>query len=432
MRKSLGMTQKAYRNLLALLMGLMSMQLYMTLMLLYVPFQNCFGLTNTQIASLLSVYSITTVPFSIIGGRISDAVSPKLCVYGPCFITGLLGILMCFDPSYPMLLAVFALLPIGSIAWPSIIKCMKYLSPSNDKLGKVFGMANVFGGIVSSVEFLSFVLIFGEAIGDPNNFRIIIWVNNIMSLASGFIVLFLFDYKWVIENSSNYTVSEPMSFAKSFTEAVKVPEVWAVGALSIVYYGITCIVNYTSPYLINGFGFPVAYTTMFAIVTRYILRGPAGSVGGRYRDGKGAMYKALKPWSVMSSAIFLAMAFLPMKPSMIVPACLLGSGLIFIYTMASTGASMTLTEYNPPANLHATMTAIVTIVGNLGTVIVSNICGRILDAQPVAGYRYCFLIGIVIEMIFLFSDKMLAFCAGLPHTMAKNREDHAFDSFVKE
>ena len=432
MKNSLGLSPKAYRMLLAVLTGMMSMQLYTTLMLLYVPFQNCFGLSNTQIASLLSVYSATTVPFSIVSGRVSDAVSPKLCIYLPCFVVGVLGVFMCFDPSYPVLLAIFALLPIGSCAWASIIKCMKYLSPSNGKLGKIFGMANTFSGVISSVEFLAFVFIFGEAIGEPANFKIILWVNNIMSLAAGFIVYFGFDYGWVIENSNNYTVSEPLSFLRSFTEAAKVPEVWAVGFLSIVYYGVTCIVNYTSPYLINGFGFPVAYTTLFAIVTRYILRSFAGSAGGRFRDKKGAMYKALKPWSIMSSAALLGMAFLPMRSSMIIPACLLGGALIFIYIMASTAASMTLTEYNPPANLHATMTSIVTIVGNLGTVLVSNICGRVLDAQPVAGYRWCFLIGIAIEMIFFFSDRILMICAGLPNTMAKNRADHAFDAYVKE
>ncbi|MBQ4505682.1 MAG: MFS transporter [Firmicutes bacterium] len=423
---SLGLSKKAYIMLLALLPGMLCMQLYTTLMLLYVPFQNCFGLSNTQIAGLLSIYSITTVPFSIISGRVSDAISPKVSIVVPCFAVGILGILMTLSPSYEMLLVIFALLPIGSGAWSAMLKCLRYLSPSNDKLGKIFGTANIFGGVTSAIEFFAFVLFFGDAMGDPANFRIIIWVNNILSLAAGFIVLFVFDYKWVVANSNNYTETEPSSLVGSLIRAAKVPEVWAVGLMSIVYYGITCIVNYTSPYLINGFGFPVAYTTIFAIVTRHMLRSFAGSAGGRYRDKKGAMFKALRPWSIISSAALLGMALLPMRSSLIIPACALGLVLIFVYTMASTAASMTLTEYNPPANLQGMMYSIVTTVGSLGTIIVSNICGRILDAQPMAGYKYCFLLGILIELIFFFTGNMLRFCSKLPNSMAKNRADRAF------
>ncbi len=408
------------------LCSMMAAHLYNTVMLLYVPFQTCFGLSNTEIAKLLSVYSVTTIPISLIFGRISDAVSPKFCMYSACFISAALGTMMCFEPSFNALLFIFALMPCTGVAWTSTVKIMKYLT-SNDKLGKVFGISNTFDGLISAGLYMSFVLLYGDAIGEPANFRVVLWVTNIISLAAGIIVFFFLDYKWIIETSDNYTVSEPVSFVQSFVAAARVPEVWAVGIMSVVWFGITCIVNYTSPYLINGFGFPVAYTTMFAIFTRYFLKSFAGAAGGAYRDKKGAMFRILRPMSMITSALLIAMAFLPMRSSLIVPAIILGCGLIFAYLMLGTAASMTLTEYNPPANLHATMTALVSIVGNIGTIVVSNICGPILDSQPISGYRYVFLMGVIVEMIFFFTQNLLAFCAKLPGSMHRNRADHAFD-----
>ncbi len=425
--RSLGLSKKGFAQLIIALCSMLGSHLYFCMMLLYVPFQNCFGLTNTQIAVLLSIYSVTSIPFSVFFGWLSDAVSPKFCMYMPCLMSGLLGIILCFDPGYTALKLIFALMPIGGMAWSSLIKCMKNLARDNSYIGKIFGSANTFDGLLSSAIYLFFIFYFGNSIGEPANFRIIIWTCNIMSIMAGLLVLFFLDYDWIVANSSNYTVTEKTSFVRGLITAVKVPEVWAVGVLSIVYYAITCVVNYTTPYLINGFGIPIAYTTLFSVISRYTLKTFAGNSGGRLRDRKGAMYKALKPMSVVTSVTLLLMAVLPMKSSLVIPACVLGAALIYFYIMMSTAGSVTLTEYNPPANLHGMMNAVVTIVGSLGTVFMSNICGRILDAWPLAGYRYCFLLGIAVEAIFFFSGDMLRLCSKLPNSMYKNRADHAFD-----
>ena len=415
----LGLSAKGKRCLMAAFLSMASYYMYFLIMMFYVPFQNTFGLSNTQISTLLTIYTIAAMPCYVLAGRVSDTVSPKICLLVSCFSMGIAGMLLAMVPPYGALKLLFFVLPLGEISWSSCIKCMRMLVPDPTRLGRVFGLANAFDGVLASVFFLGTVLIFGESISQPSSYRMAIVIFSCLELLCGFGILFFLDYRWIEENSVTVKAEMPGSLLASLKEVIRIPELWSTGFICMVYYGITCIVNYISPYLIACYGFPVALSTLFAIVTRFSLKSVAGLAGGLLRDRLGAVYRSVRLTSFVTIAGLIGLILLPHGAKLLAAACMLSALVIFTYGMNSTAASLTLGEYDPPSNIYGTMTGMTSIIGSLGTIIVSNISGPVLDNLGNGGYKYVFAVGIAVELIFVFSKKIVEWPIGRPGSISE-------------
>ncbi|MBQ4505681.1 MAG: MFS transporter [Firmicutes bacterium] len=417
----LGLSAKGWRCLLAAFLSMASYYMYFLVMMFYVPFQNTFGLSNTQISALMTVYTLAGMPCYVLAGRASDVLSPKLCMCLSCFAVGLVGLALSTVPPFGVLVLLFLLLPLGEISWASCIKCMRMLVPDPAKLGRVFGLANAADGVMASALFLSFVLILGERISQPAYYRAALAVFGCVELLCGAVIFFMVDYKWILSQAVIVKADISSSLLGSLKAVLRIPELWAVGFISMVYYGMTTLVNYISPYLVNCYGFPVAMSTLFAIITRFTLKSMAGLAGGALRDRFGAVYKSIRLTSIFTIIGFIGLILLPYGSSRLVPACAIAAVVIFTYGMNCTAGSLTLGEYDPPSNIYGTMTGLTSIIGSLGTIIVSNISGPVLDRMGNPGYRYVFALGIAVELIFVFSKKIIDWPKGRPNSISKDQ-----------
>ncbi|MBQ4371237.1 MAG: hypothetical protein II803_02375, partial [Firmicutes bacterium] len=115
----------------------------------------------------------------------------------------------------------------------------------------------------------------------------------------------------------------------------------------------------------------------------------------------------------------IGLILLPHGAKLLAAACMLSALVIFTYGMNSTAASLTLGEYDPPSNIYGTMTGMTSIIGSLGTIIVSNISGPVLDRLGNGGYKYVFAVGIAVELIFVFSKKIVEWPIGRPGSISE-------------
>ena len=128
---------------------------------LYEPFREALGVTNTQLGFLLSLIGIVSTIMYVPGGWFMDRFSNRKLLSVNMLITGICGYYLAMAPNYGGLLFVFALFGITQEAfyWAAVLKTIRTIA-KDDKQGTAFGGLELVRGSTEFATNALAVLIF--------------------------------------------------------------------------------------------------------------------------------------------------------------------------------------------------------------------------------------------------------------------------------
>lgn len=357
----------------------------------YVPMQEQFGLTNTQIGVLLSVNAIVCTVLYVFGGFLADRFSTRFLIPAGLIGLGSLGVFMSTFPGYNALLAVFALLAVCSdcVVWPALLKAVRHLGGS-DEQARMFGFLEAGRGVVDTVIAFSALGVFALLGSGAAGFRAAILFYAVIDIVVGVLVFFLL-------RDQSAPTGEPAEKVEragwgTILKAARMPELWAVSATVFMVYIVYCGLTYFIPYMKTIYDLPVALVGAYGIVNQYALKILGGTGGGFLADKVFRSSSRYISWAFLAFIVgIVGVMLLPVDPAFQVVAvvCTLLVSLV-VFTMRGVFWAP-MEEVGIPEKITGTAFGIASLVGYAPGMFAYIIYGAILDANPGAtGFRIVF------------------------------------------
>lgn len=359
----------------------------------YVPMQQDWGLTNTQIGLGFTVYAIVQTIGYFFSMYLADRYSKKYLLPA-----GLIGVALCgiylttLPPFLGYLIAFGALAFFGEVVyWPVLLKAVRLLG-SKEEQGRLFGFLETGRGvidvIVASGALWVFVL-FGE--GKAGMQAGLLYYTIVTGLV-GVITYFLVDNDDKVVTDNNQSANQKV-FA-GILYVVKDVNTWLAAFVIFFVYSTYTGLTYFIPFLKDIYGLPVALVGAYGIINQYGLKMVGGPIGGFLSD---KVFKSPLKYlqiafvvSVVSMLLFIQLPHESMNVYLGMTATL-GFGAIIFTQRAVFFAPME--EVGVPREYAGSSMALGCLIGYMPSMFGYAIYGYMLDTYPgIAGYNKVFYI----------------------------------------
>ncbi|MFC0308712.1 MFS transporter [Gallibacterium trehalosifermentans] len=374
----------------------------------YVPMQQDWGLTNTQIGLGFTVYAIVQTIGYFFSMYLADRYSKKYLLPA-----GLLGVALCgvylatLPPFWGYLIAFGALAFFGEVVyWPVLLKAVRLLGTKEEQ-GRLFGFLETGRGvidvIVASGALWIFVL-FGE--GKTGMQAGLLYYTIVTGLV-GVITYFLVDNDDKVvtnkDQSANQKVFEGILYV------IKDANTWLAAFVIFFVYSTYTGLTYFIPFLKDIYGLPVALVGAYGIINQYGLKMVGGPIGGFLSD---KVFKSPLKYlqvafviSVISMLLFIQLPHESMNVYLGMTATL-GFGAIIFTQRAVFFAPME--EVGVPREYAGSSMALGCLIGYMPSMFGYAIYGYMLDTYPgIAGYNKVFYIMAAFGLLGLICATML-------------------------
>lgn len=359
----------------------------------YDTYMEMYNLTNTQMGTFGSIFGIFGAISYLFGGVVADAISTRKVMSVSLILTGLGGVLHLMNPSYGMLLAIYALWGFTSLFafWPAVVKSLREIANENEQ-SKAVGFMDGGRGIMYSIDSICYVSIFAylsAKISAEAGIRGIIIYYIIVNIVLGVLVFFLLPET----KADPKQKTERLSFA-AVAKVVKLPSVWILSAILLCTYVMNMSYYYFTPYATSKFGMAATAGALVTVAAQYV-RPIAAFGGGAIADKKGRSKLLYITFSLMGVCTLMMLIMGNMPSQIFIVLCIL---IYFgMYAAYNVVFSM-MEEGGVPIEMAATATGLICTIGYLPEIIVPFCAGKLLDGFGEVGYRYLFM-GIVILMV---------------------------------
>ncbi|MEY8296201.1 MAG: MFS transporter [Emergencia timonensis] len=364
----------------------------------YDAYLETYNLTNTQMGTFGSMFGIFGMISYLFGGVVADMVSTRKLMSVSLVLTGLGGLLHLLNPSYIMLLGIYALWGFTSLFafWPSLLKSLREIANDNEQ-SKAYGFMDGGRGIVYAIDGVAIVSIFGyfsKVSSDLAGLNGVITYYSIVAIVLGVLLFILMkDSKPSAETLESAPKQEKISVAQVL-EVIKMPAVWILSSILCCTYVMNIAFYYFTPYATSNFGMAATAGAIVTIAAQYV-RPVASFGGGIIADKLGRSKVMYVTFAMMAIGTFLMVIMNNMSSTLFIALC------IMIYAGMYGGYSLVFSmmeEGGVPIRVAGTAIGLVCTVGYLPEVIVPFCSGKILDTFGDGGYRYMF-IAIAIIMV---------------------------------
>ena len=364
----------------------------------YDAYLETYNLTNTQMGTFGSMFGIFGMISYLFGGVVADMVSTRKLMSVSLVLTGLGGLLHLLNPSYIMLLGIYALWGFTSLFafWPSLLKSLREIANDNEQ-SKAYGFMDGGRGIVYAIDGVAIVSIFGyfsKVSSDLAGLNGVITYYSIVAIVLGVLLFILMkDSKPSAETLESAPKQEKISVAQVL-EVIKMPAVWILSSILCCTYVMNIAFYYFTPYATSNLGMAATAGGIVTIAAQYV-RPVASFGGGIIADKLGRSKVMYVTFAMMAIGTFLMVIMNNMSSTLFIALC------IMIYADMYGGYSLVFSmmeEGGVPIRVAGTAIGLVCTVGYLPEVIVPFCSGKILDTFGDGGYRYMF-IAIAIIMV---------------------------------
>lgn len=361
----------------------------------YVPMQEYFGLTHTQIGMAMSVYAIVQTLGYFVSMYVADRFSRRVLMPLGLIGTGAVGLYLATFPSYVGILASWAAMAFFAdlLFWPVLVKSVRLLGDSSEQ-GRLFGFLEAGRGVVDTIVAFTALGLFINLGSNAASFRIAILFFAIVTIVTGIIVFFTVgddEKEEKAEESSQEKNKKAMAGAK---QVLKMPELWIASFMIFCVYGTYAGLTYFIPFLKDIYGMPVALVGAYGIINQYGLKMVGGPVGGIVTDKVFKSPTKYLRFTFLLSAIMIAIfAFLPHTSMNIYlgMVCTLLIGSIVFTQRAIFFAPID--EINIPKEVSGAAISLACLIGYAPSIFSFALYGAVIDAfGGMAGYRVVFLI----------------------------------------
>lgn len=363
------------------------------------------GLDNTQFGLTMSAYGTVSMILYFPGGIIADRFSSKILVPISLIVTGLTGFWLITGPGFMGQMAAYVILAAaGTLTfWAALIKATRNLDSGDGSkmLGLLEGGRGLFQAVFSGI----FLVVFGMAANQVGGVKMVLGGYAVLNLVFGVLSFFLLKD----EKKENAEESEPLR-AKDVLEILKMPMIWLLAIVVIASYSFHLASTYMTPYFTNVIGATAILSGALAVVRNYIAQMAGAPLGGMLAE-------KTKSSSLIVACGYIAMVIgigvvviLPANSSVMVPMVIfMIIAAVSIYVIRGIYFAI-ISEYGISLRLTGTAVGVVSVIGFTPDIFISPICGQLLDQyEGVSGYRYIFLMMLVIALIGLAASWILYF-----------------------
>jgi len=355
----------------------------------YVPVQEAFGFSKTQLGILSSTFGFLSLIAYFPGGWLADRVSPRKLISIALAITAAGGFVFSTTPSFEICVLLFGLWGITTsfIFWSAMIKATRNLASEKEQ-GRAFGILEGGRNSVDMVIGAILLAVFAYRGADDAALseQIFIYASFALILA---IIVWLIMKEDTTPRNDGQKVQTTLTFS-GIIEVVKLPIVWLMAIIIMSaycgYYGA----YFFTPYATEVFELSSVVAAAISNAKLWIAA-LAAVVAGFIADKIGPAKAVLGFFALMTSG-FLVFALLPGTPKLL-PLLLINVAVISTAVYALRGIYFSLLEQGDiPIAVTGTATGLISVIGYTPDIFMPIIGGMILDATPGAGgYQKYFL-----------------------------------------
>jgi len=377
----------------------------------YVPMQEVWGLTHTQIGFALSVYSIVMTIGYALSMYISDRYSKKKLIPFSLISVGFVGFYLATFPNYyGFLLAYAALAVFGEMCyWPTLLKAVRLLGDKTEQ-GRLFGFLEAGRGVVDTIVAFSALAIYMKMGEGGPGLRAAIIFYSVIVIAVGIITYFLLEDDVIRDKSlKGETIGKTRATIEGIKQTLTYPEIWVASFNIFFIYSVYCGLTSFIPFLRDVYALPVALVGAYGIINQYGLKMVGGPIGGYMADKKMKSASKYLRLAALLSAVGIMIIYLLPHESMNVYAGMavtLGFGAIIFTQRAVFFAPME--EIETPREIAGSAMSLGSFIGYAPGMFAYTLYGSILDANPgLVGYKRVWLVMFAFSLMGLACSHLL-------------------------
>lgn len=359
----------------------------------YTPMQETFNLTNTEIAGLMSIYSLTKTIIYIPGGILVDRFDNRKMLTFSLAGEAILTFIYATIPSLGLLKAIqFLYAFVNVIFWCAFVKAVRMFGSEKEQ-GSVFGYSE---GIRAGAS----LLINFAALGIMASMEANMAAHPLSGVLNLYAIIYLVMAValWFVIPAGTGRKEGETGHAtfKDYLAVLKVPAVWLVSILVCFAYSVQVASEYTTKYLNDVMGMTAVMAGVVATIRSYGIGLFAAPIVGKITDHASSYSKSCIVLLLCEIVLTLGLILIPSQPSAVVICVVLV--LIFAAAMYSLRGVYyaTMGEAGVPVAMTATATGIISVIGYLPDTFMNLLIGDKLDKYPgPAGYKYIFIYMIV-------------------------------------
>jgi len=355
----------------------------------YVPMQNAFGFSKTQMGVLSSTFGFMSLLGYFPGGWLADRVSPRKLITIALTITAASGFVFATLPSFEVCLVLYGFWGVSTafIFWSAMIKATRNWGGTEEQ-GRAFGALEGGRNFTDLASATILLAVFVYSGGDDAALSENILLISISTLILAMLV-------WTILKDSNAPREEAPGESSTpnmagIIEVLKLPIVWLISIIIMTAYSGLWGAIYFTPYATEVFALGVVWGGAIG-VGKYWLAAIAAIIAGFIADKIGAA-KAVLGCFVLMTAGFLVFGLIPGAPDLVL-LLIFNVAVLASAVYALRGIYFSLLEQGCiPIAVTGTATGIISVIGYTPDVFLPVLAGVILDANPGAeGYQNLFL-----------------------------------------
>ena len=367
----------------------------------YVPMQDAFGFSKTQIGVLLSTYGTVSLITYFPGGWLADRVAPRKMISTALVITAAGGVVFSTYPSFEICLFLHGLWGVstGCVFWAALIKATRNWA-SEEEQGRAFGFLeggrNLSDMVIATVTLAVFAYRGGSdaALSEQILFY---------ALAALLLGIFV----WFVMEDDTATTERGREIRSTVSlsdigKVLKLPIVWLLAIIIMAAYSGYWGAVYFTPYATETF--ELGSVLGGAVGTAKLWIAALAAVVAGFIADKIGPAKAVFWAFILMTFGFLVFALLPGRPGLL-PLLLINVAVVSAAVYALRGIYFSLLEQGGvPIAVTGTATGIISIIGFTPDIFLPTLAGVILDANPGAGgYQLYFLLIASLSLIGLIA-----------------------------
>jgi len=356
----------------------------------YDTFVEAFGLNNTQMGMIGTVYGFFGVLSYLVGGILANKFKVRTLLTFSFISTGLTGLILLLYPPYQVVVAIQAFWGFSTLMtfWPALVKGVNMLGNEEEK-GKSFGFMEGGRGITNMIHMSLTVALFGfiaAKMGDVMGLSSVITFYSVADIVIGIaIFVSMKDEKAPSEEGDGNNKLDMAMIAR----VMKNKYTWMIVIMMFCSYSMNIAYTYFTPYATSQFGSTVVFGAAIAVMAQYfrpLAASGFGTVGDKISSSRMFSY------GFVLLAVGLIGALLIPGGESTVPLLIgaVAACYVAMYGMQALHFTL-LEEAEYPKELLGVGIGIICTFGYLPEMVMPIIAGKLLDAYPGAlGYKYLF------------------------------------------
>ena len=353
----------------------------------YIPMQEAFGYSNTQMGVLMSVFGAVSLLTYFPGGWIADRYSPRKLIASALLATGLAGLYFSTFPSYGISILIHGFWGgcVSLVFWGAMIKATRAWAPAEEQ-GRAFGILEGGRGVAEVVSSTVFLAIFAWLGSNAEGLAQVILLFALTNIALAILAWF------VLDDAAN-SVTEDTDSSVGLQEVIavlKMPGVWLISLVVLTAYSAYWGSYYFAPYASDAYGLSVVLGGAVGVGKMWLK--PFAAVGAGFVADRIGVARAVFGFFLIMTAGFVVFSLLPGGEGYLV-IMLINASIVSMAIFALRGIYFALLEDGgiAPA-VTGTAAGVISAVGFTPDVFMPLVGGLMLDAYPGAeGYRYFYL-----------------------------------------